>query len=203
MTLETPARIEPCGFENVPMALSDLAIQIRREGDTLGRRLHPDSAAELRSMTRTMNAYYSNLIEGHNTKPREIEAALAGRMDEIENRPLALEAVAHVRTQEWIDAIADAAELPSPVSMDFLLEIHRRFYDLMPTEHRYVEHGAGPVEIVGGTTRQLGQEVSVGRHVPPSADRLTAFMSHFSSRFERLIASPTGQILSIPALTIG
>ena len=58
--------------------------------------LHPDSAAELADLVRVMNCYYSNLIEGHNTRPRDIERALAGAELEEETRPLALEARAHV-----------------------------------------------------------------------------------------------------------
>ena len=42
-----------------------------------------------------MNSYYSNLIEGHNTRPLDIEKALTGVQIEPEKRPLALEAKAH------------------------------------------------------------------------------------------------------------
>ena len=89
--------MEPCGIEeSIPEALTDLVLDVQDRASRLGRNLHPASAAELRAMTRIMNAYYSNLIEGHNTKPRDIEAALAGRMDEVEDRPLAEEAAARV-----------------------------------------------------------------------------------------------------------
>src|SRR2546429_126306 len=51
-----------------------------------------------------MNAYYSNLIEGHNTRPREIERALTGQLDaDRARRNLQLEAAAHVRVQEHVD----------------------------------------------------------------------------------------------------
>lgn len=33
-----------------------------------------------------MNTYYSNLIEGHNTRLRDIERALAGEFDRDEDR---------------------------------------------------------------------------------------------------------------------
>lgn len=70
MRLETPARIEPCGIEEkIPLALTDLALKIRSAAEELGRKLHPNSAAELRALTRMMNASYSNLIEGHNPPP--------------------------------------------------------------------------------------------------------------------------------------
>src|SRR5690606_7129587 len=41
--------------------------------------LHPRTAAHLAALVRIMNTYYSNLIEGHDTRPRDIEPALAGR----------------------------------------------------------------------------------------------------------------------------
>jgi len=43
-----------------------------------------------------MNTYYSNLIEGHNTRPKDIERALAGKFDDDEQRRnLQIEAAAH------------------------------------------------------------------------------------------------------------
>ena len=52
-----------------------------------------------------MNCYYSNLIEGHDTHPVDIERALKRDYStEPEKRNLQLEAEAHVAVQEWIDA---------------------------------------------------------------------------------------------------
>ena len=104
--LETPGRIEPCFFEEqIPASLADLSVDIQREAARLGHGLHPDSAAELADLVRVMNCYYSNLIEGHNTRPRDIERALAGAELEAETRPLALEARAHVIVQRSIDPL--------------------------------------------------------------------------------------------------
>ena len=42
--LETPARIEPCLFEDdVPRVLADLAVEIQRESATVGNGLNQDS----------------------------------------------------------------------------------------------------------------------------------------------------------------
>ncbi len=46
----------------------------------------PRSAANLADLVRVMNCYYSNLIEGHNTTPREIERALDNQLDQEEER---------------------------------------------------------------------------------------------------------------------
>lgn len=200
MTLETPARIEPCGIEEtIPVELSDLVLEIRSSAEALGRRLHPDSAAELRAMTRIMNAYYSNLIEGHNTRPRDIEAALAGRLNEVENRPLAEEAAAHVRVQVWIDETHAQGALPEPISVAFIRDLHRRFYEEMPEELRYTEHDGQHKEVVPGAFRVEGEEVAIGRHLPPSAPQVPAFMDYFVMRYRGLTRGATGRILSIPA----
>lgn len=200
MILETPARIEPCGIEEaIPVELTDLVLEIRSSAEALGRRLHPDSAAELRAMTRIMNAYYSNLIEGHNTRPRDIEAALAGRLDDVENHPLAEEAAAHVRVQEWIDENYAKGVLPEPTSVAYVRDLHRRFYEAMPEELRFTEHDGQRKEIIPGAFRVEGEEVAVGRHLPPSAHRVPAFMEHFAMRYRGLTRGATGRILSIPA----
>jgi Fic family protein len=179
--------------------LTDLILEIRSAAEALGRRLHPDSAAELRGMTRIMNAYYSNLIEGHNTRPRDIEAALAGHLDEVESRPLAEEAAAHVRVQAWIDQQFAHGALPETTSVHFIQDLHRRFYDAMPAELRVTEHKGVAKPVVPGAFRGEDEEVAVGRHLPPSAHRLPAFMEHFAQRYRGLTRGATGKILSIPA----
>jgi Fic family protein len=52
----------------------------------LGDALHPKTAANLAELVRVMNTYYSNVIEGHDTRPRDIERALVGELDRDEGR---------------------------------------------------------------------------------------------------------------------
>ncbi|MDX8443241.1 Fic family protein [Mesorhizobium australafricanum] len=183
---ETPARIEPCFFhDTIPSVLADLTVELQREADDLGRGLHPESAAELADLVRMMNCYYSNLIEGHNTRPKDIEKALAGAEVEPERRALALEAKAHVIVQRKIDEMYSKGILPSPTSVEFIAWVHRMFYHEMPEEFRFMERPDGSkVEIVPGEFRTTASDdVVVGRHQPPSSDRVEAFMAHFSKRF--------------------
>src|ERR1700704_4907573 len=106
--LETLARIEPARLENPPEALADLVAELSARSAKLGRSLHPRTAANLVDLVRVMNTYYSNLIEGHDTRPRDIERALAGQLDKEEGRrDLQLEATAHVRGQREVDRMAD------------------------------------------------------------------------------------------------
>jgi Fic family protein len=158
---ETPARIEPLFFdEAAPTVLADLAIELQKAADELGRGLHTESAAELADLVRVTNSYYSNLIEGHNTRPRDIESALTGAEIDPERRPLALEAKAHVEVQRMIDGRGLRGELPSPTSIDFIKWVHRAFYDEMPEEFRFVDKPDGAkAEIVPGEFRLVGSAV--------------------------------------------
>lgn len=198
--IETPGRIEPCFFEeHIPASLADLSVAIQREAAGLGQGLHPDSAAELADLVRVMNCYYSNLIEGHNTRPRDIERALAGAELEAETRPLALEARAHVIVQRSIDKMHRDGTLPRPTSVAFLTWVHKVFYDEMPGEFRRIEHPDGTSEPINpGRMRQDGDsEVAVGRHMPPSSARVAAFMDHFDRRFQIAARSASGRIIAI------
>lgn len=200
--LETPSRIEPCFFEeHIPTELADLSVEIQREATLLGQGLHPDSAAELADLVRVMNCYYSNLIEGHNTRPRDIERALAGAELEEESRPLALEARAHVIVQRKIDQMHRAGTLPRPTSVEFLTWAHKAFYDEMPDEFRFVNYADGTTQpIIPGHMRQASDpEVAVGRHLPPSSDRVPVFMDHFDKRFQIATRSASGRIIAIAA----
>ena len=198
--LETPARIEPLFFDAaVPTILADIAIEIQQAADNLGRRLHPESAAELADLVRVMNSYYSNLIEGHNTRPRDIERALAGAEIDPERRPLALEAKAHVEVQRQIDGLALRRELPSPTSIDFIQWIHRAFYEEMPDEFRFIEKPDGSTaEIAPGEFRTISDhDVVVGRHQPPSSDRVPIFMEYFQKRFAMAEKQASLRIIAI------
>ena len=198
--LETPGRIEPCLFEeHIPAELADLSVEIQREATRLGQGLHPDSAAELADLVRVMNCYYSNLIEGHNTQPRDIERALADAEIEVECRPLALEARAHVIVQRSIDEMHRDGTLLRPTSAEFLTWVHKTFYDEMPAELRVIEHADGTQEpIIPGRMRRDGdREVAVGRHLPPSSPRVAEFMDHFDKRFRIAEGSASGRIIAI------
>jgi Fic family protein len=86
-----------------------------------------------------MNCYYSNLIEGHNTHPRDIDSsacakgdrALADDLSEnIEQRNLQLEAKAHIEVQRLIDQGA----YPDIVSVAAICDIHRQFCTRLPAD---------------------------------------------------------------------
>src|ERR1700740_1203027 len=102
--VETDFRIEPTLLDEVPAELNDVVADPAAASSKLGASPHPTTAASLAELVRIMNTYYSNLIEGHNTRPRDIARGLAGDFArDQERRNLQLEAPAHVRGQREID----------------------------------------------------------------------------------------------------
>ena len=76
------SRIEPVRIEEkVKIELAEASLALAKASDRLGAGLPPETLAQVAAMIRIVNSYYSNRIEGSNTHPREIEAALAGTLD--------------------------------------------------------------------------------------------------------------------------
>lgn len=183
MSDESPSRIEPARIDAPSGELLDLLAEVPAAAERLGRALHPRTASNLADLVRLMNTYYSNLIEGHNTRPRDIERALAGQRDP-DKRDLQQEAVAHYRVQQRIDADAARGALGDPADPDFLRRLHRDFYagaspamlTIKSRDHRFA--------MTPGLWRQgPEQEVEIGDHLPPASDRVPAFMDYFHLRF--------------------
>src|SRR5579863_8621104 len=85
-------------------ALTDLALDLTQKSAGFRRSLPPSLLTSLADLVRSMNCYYSNLIEGHDTHPVEIERALKNDYSkDARKRDLQIEAKAHVAVQKWID----------------------------------------------------------------------------------------------------
>jgi len=67
--------------------MTDLIANLTTSSERLANRLHPRTVASLAELVRIMNCYYSNLIEGHYTKSRDIERALADDLETDELQP--------------------------------------------------------------------------------------------------------------------
>src|ERR1700685_895081 len=117
MSPETPSRIEPARLDEPTGPIADVIAELSASAATLGSALHPRTASNLADLVRIMNTYYSNLIEGHHTRPRDIERALSGELDQDKKRrDLQLEAKAHVRVQAEVDKLFREGRLPDPTS---------------------------------------------------------------------------------------
>lgn len=219
--LETTYRIEPARLDDVPARLADLTTELAAAAMRLSSALHPRTAASLARMVRIMNTYYSNLIEGHATRPRDIEsallqgtnwadladlppqtaqieAALAGRSEQ--RRDLLIEAVAHVRVQEMIDQQQSDGTLPEPASADFIKKLHRAFYEGASDAMLTIQTPERTLHMQPGMWRSKPEEdVAVGRHIPPSSEVVASFMAYFEGRYRMKDLGLAGKILAIPA----
>ena len=200
-SLETTARIEPTRLENPPEAIADLAAELSAASALLGKSLHPRTAANLAELVRVMNTYYSNLIEGHETRPRDIERALAGELDRDEGRRnLQIEAAAHVRVQTEVDRLGSVDELPEPASVDFVRWLHRAFYKDAPESMLHIRGAGRDFVMVPGEWRSKPEhDNAVGRHVPPSSARVTEFMEYYARRYEVSALGKAGRIIAMAA----
>ncbi len=199
--LETPQRIEPARLEDVPEAISDLVAEISAAAAKLENALNPRTAASLAQLVRIMNSYYSNLIEGNNTRPKDIEKALAGELlADTERRNLQREAADHVRLQAEIDQRFAEGQIDEPASQDFIKWLHLEFYRDATPEALHIKSGGKTIVMQPGVWRsQSEHDVSVGRHQPPTSDRVTAFMDYFAQRYKFASLGKAAKILAIPA----
>lgn len=198
---ESVQRIEPARLEHPSEAIADLVAELSATSAKLGRHVHPRTAANLADLVRVMNTYYSNLIEGHNTRPRDIERALAGEFDRDEaRRNLQLEATAHVRVQAEVDRLGAAGNLPEPASPEFVRWLHREFYREAPEAMLRITGVGREFTMTPGEWRSRTEhDVAVGRHQPPSSARVDNFMRYFAERYRFAGMGRAGRIITMAA----
>jgi Fic family protein len=199
--VESPQRIEPARLDNPPGQVADLVAELSAASARLGRWLHPKTAAHLADLVRIMNSYYSNLIEGHNTRPRDIERALAGDFEQDETRRhLQVEAAAHVRVQSELDRMAAGGNLGEPAAPDFVQWLHREFYREVPAEMLRVAGANREFTMTPGEWRSRPEhDVAVGRHQPPPSGRVADFMAYFAQRYELAGLGRAGRTIAMAA----
>src|ERR1700733_8560605 len=113
-------------------ALTDLALDLAQKSSGFRRSLPESLLTSLADLVRSMNCYYSNLIEGHATHPVDIERALKNDYsNDAKKRDLQLEAKAHITVQRWIDS---GGLTGRAVAAESICEIHRRFCELLPDD---------------------------------------------------------------------
>jgi Fic family protein len=175
--------------------LIDLTLELLAKSTGFRRSLPSSIQTSLATLVRSMNCYYSNLIEGHNTHPIDIERALKGDYSsDKKKRNLQKEAKAHIVVQEWIDQGGIKNNIFSPTT---ICEIHKHFCNLLPEDLLWVENPENKkkIKIIPGKFRH--QDVKVGRHIPISPGALPRFLSRFESVYDAL--GKTESILALAA----
>jgi Fic family protein len=171
--------------------LDDLAVELASRSAGFRRSLPEGVLKPLSDLVRAMNCYYSNLIEGHDTHPVDIERALNSDFSaEPKTRNLQLEAKAHIAVQQWID---EGGGLHGrELSADGICEIHRRFYEGLPEALLWVEdlETKERTKVVPGELRD--RDVRVGRHISISPGAVHRFLDRFDE-----VYSQTGKAATI------
>jgi len=175
--------------------LTDLAVEVAARSAGFRRSLPDGVRTALADLVRAMNCYYSNLIEGHDTHPVDIERALKNDYsNEPSKRDLQLEAKAHITVQRWIDTGGLAGR---SLSLAGIKEIHRRFCELLPDDLLWIENPDTGERLKVGPGRLRDREVRVGQHVPISPGAVPRFLAHCEDAYGRL--GKTDAILSAAA----
>lgn len=196
---ESTGLMEPMLPPDGERKLEDLAIDLATKASGLASQLPPAVRRGIGDLVRSMNCYYSNLIEGHDTHPRDIDRALS-RADysaDPQKRALQHEAIAHIEVQQLIDHHQDLqVEI---TSVDYLMWLHREFCRRLPEELLWVENPdtGERLRVIPGELRN--GRVQVGRHIPPNAETLPRFLNRFADAYNIKRLSRVRQIIALGA----
>jgi len=164
--------------------LNELVFELNSAASTFRASLPERMVEALCDLVRSMNCYYSNLIEGHDTLPIEIEQALAEDYSHDKKRKdLQYEAKAHIATQRWIDEGALHGRSGTVAAVE---ETHYRFESALPPDLLWVTNPKTHhrERVIPGETRTF--DVKVGRHVPVSPAAIPRFMRRWEDAYGKL-----------------
>ena len=176
-----PSAMEPLLPKGQSSRLSELTCDILTAAGRLTGQVHsPQVLARVAELVREMNCYYSNLIEGHKTIPRDIERAMkhdfSHDQTQRDNQHLS---VAHIAVEKLMEEKL-AGESVDVYSPDFVCWLHREFYTQLPEPLRWATTKSGKrYQIKPGCLRDF--MVDVGKHTPPDFEALPVFLRRFHS----------------------
>jgi Fic family protein len=128
---------------------------------------------------------HSNLIEGHGTRPRDLQ-----------KRPR--RSASRSRSTAW-----PPRRLPEPASVAFVRRLHREFYRDASEAVLRIRGTARELRMVPGERcSDSAHDVAVGRHLPPSSARVADSTRQFETRhrFDRI--GKAARIMATAAATI-
>ena len=195
----SPTSMEPL----LPVAgretLAKLTCEILAASGRLTGQVHaPEVLRRVAGLVREMNCYYSNLIEGHKTTPRDIERALKQDFsaDETQRNHQQL-GLAHIAVEKlMVDRLA--GETVDVYGSEFICWLHREFYQRLPEPLHWAKTLSGQsYRIEPGRLRDF--RVDVGRHTPPQFDALPRFLSRFNQFYGSREIIETDRLAAIAA----
>ncbi len=195
-----PSDMEPLLPEDRDGHLVHLGLEIIRRAERLRGGLHPITRRGMAELVRSMNSYYSNLIEGHRTRPGDIDAAARQEFSsDAARRNLQQLHWAHIETQRWMESTCAGLSPADLCSSEFLCALHREFYQRLPDEARWVEDDKGRRHAIApGELRE--SPVVVGIHLAPAHAELERFLRRFAEFYgPRVQSTPPGVVAAAAA----
>jgi Fic family protein len=179
--------------------LSGLPFALIRGAERLGNALHPVTRKSVAGLVRSMNSYYSNLIEGHRTTPQDIDAALTKHFSaNAAHRSLQILHLAHIEVQAEMEAKIQKMPASDICSTEFLCWLHEGFYRRLPEDLKKVEDKKGEFhQVQPGKLRD--SEVSVGRHLAPSSKKLNGFLERFAEFYGPMVSTEPNSLVAAAA----
>ena len=161
--------------------LTELAVNLTAAASGFRRSLPEGVISALADLVRSMNCYYSNLIEGHDTHPVDIERALKKDFsDDQTQRNLQLEAAAHIKAQKWID---EGGLHEHETTADSIKETHLQFCNELPEDLLWIEDPSSKerLRVIPGEYRE--RDVEVGHHMAVSPAAIPRFLARFEGAY--------------------
>lgn len=181
--------------------LEALSLELIENISRLSGSMNATTRRAIAELLRPMNSYYSNLIEGHDTHPIDIDRALHSDYSENQTkRDRQQEAQAHIEVHKAIfEEIKNTSKQVIPSSFDFLKQLHRDFYLHLSEEMKTVRSKDGSErKVVPGELRDC--EVEVGNHVAPAHENLSEFAERFEAYYNPTNASNSSKLKRIVSI---
>lgn len=180
--------------------LDDLSARIFTKAGELKASLPSLTARQgIADLVRQMNSYYSNLIEGHKTLPKDIEQAMksgtTGSEDDQRNQRMS---IAHIKVEQAMRTWLRESPMLKVFSSAFIKQLHREFYTHLPALDLQVASSSGRLyPLVPGEFRNY--QVSVGLHEPPDHTALQGFMQRFEQVYGASDILTTQKLIALAA----
>ncbi|HYQ00741.1 MAG TPA: Fic family protein [Polyangiaceae bacterium] len=135
----------------------------------------------LAPLLRAMNSYYTNKIEGQQTRPADIERALHHHFDadkrQAHRQRLAL---AHIQVETALETtpFASRTQLYAP---ELVANIHSQLYLALPVNERITDDGN---KLIAGKWRE--GLVTAGRHLAPAPAEVPALLADWQAAYSSL-----------------
>jgi Fic family protein len=184
----------------------DKLVDLFRADAALNKTIPKSIRYSTEGLLRLVNCFYSNKIEGNSTHPKDFLRAQYENAGQANNKSKdIMELFAHLEAQIKL-SVTDIK--PGVIcESQFIQELHRSFYELLPEEcliikdidgNNVIQKNGELLLLEPGNWRT--QDVIVGQHKPPSYEEVNRYMDWVSSSFRLDRIHGTNKVLAAAAI---